>query len=116
METVARLVKNSKLSRQVLTDEDIARAAWPLAVGRAIASHTSRIKLVRSTLVVEVEDATWQQQLYRLSSQIIDRLHKTAACDHVQQIEFRIGVPRISPQREDAAPATLQGRKFQFGE
>ena len=81
MERAARLIKNSKLSRQLLSDEDLARAVWPSVVGKAIAAHTSRIKLVRSTLVVEVEDAIWQQQLYRLTAQILDRLRKLTDID-----------------------------------
>ena len=99
MERAARLIKNSKLSRQVMTEEDLARAAWPGAVGKAISAHTSRVKLVRSTLVVEVEDAIWQQQLHRLTGQILDRLHKLTASDAVQELEFRIAVPHRQPQR-----------------
>src|SRR5205823_14800353 len=99
MERAARLIKNSKLSRQVLTEDDLARALWPAAVGKAIAAHTSRIKLVRATLVVEVEDAIWQQQLYRLSSQILDRLRKLTGSDSIKEIEFRIAIPRREPQR-----------------
>jgi predicted nucleic acid-binding Zn ribbon protein len=101
MERAARLIKNSKLSRQLLGDEDLARAAWPSVVGRAIAAHTSRITLVRSTLVVEVEDAIWQQQLYRLTPQILDRLHKLTGNNGVGDIEFRIAVPRLQPQRAE---------------
>jgi hypothetical protein len=102
MERAARLIKNSKLSRQVLTEDDLARAVWPAAVGKAIAAHTSRIKLVRATLVVEVEDAIWQQQLYRLSSQILDRLRKLNASDCITDIEFRIAIPRREPQRVES--------------
>lgn len=102
MERAARLIKNSKLSRQVFTEDDLARAVWPAAVGKAIAAHTSRIKLVRATLVVEVEDAIWQQQLYRLSSQILDRLHKLNASDSIKEIEFRIAIPRREPLRVES--------------
>ena len=105
MERAARLIKNSKLSRQVLTEDDLARAVWPAAVGRAIAAHTSRIKLVRATLVVEVEDGIWQQQLYRLSSQILDRLRKLTGSDSIQDLEFRIAIPRRQPQRVESQEA-----------
>ncbi len=103
MERAARLIKNSRLSREVLSDEDLARAAWPSAVGKAIAAHTSRIKLVRTTLVVEVEDAIWQQQLYRLTPQILDRMRKLTGNEAFEDIEFRIAVPRRQPERVETA-------------
>jgi predicted nucleic acid-binding Zn ribbon protein len=115
MERAARLIKNSKLSRQVLSDDDLARAVWPAAVGKSIAAHTSRIKLVRSTLVVEVEDGIWQQQLYRMSSQILERLRKLTGSHSVEAIEFRIAIPRRQPHRVEsqaaAPPRTKTGSK-----
>jgi predicted nucleic acid-binding Zn ribbon protein len=107
MERAARLIKNSKVSRQVLTEDDLACALWPAAVGKAIAAHTLRIKLVRATLVVEVEDAIWQQQLYRLSSQILDRLRKLTGSDSIKEIEFRIAIPRREPQRVESQETRL---------
>ena len=101
MERAARLIKNKKLSRELVNDEDIARAVWPTAVGKKIASHTSRLKLVRHNLVVEVEDAIWQRQLYGLSRQILDRIRKLTGSDVVQDIEFRIGIPRREAQRAE---------------
>ncbi|HMF77952.1 MAG TPA: DUF721 domain-containing protein [Bryobacteraceae bacterium] len=99
MERAARLIKNNKFSQKIFTDEDLARAVWPTAVGKAIAKHTLRVKLVRSTLVVEVEDAIWQKQLYCLSLQIVDRLRKVTGSDAIQDVEFRVGAPRREPQR-----------------
>jgi len=99
MERVARLIKNKKVSREMVTDEDVARAVWPAAVGKAIAAHTSRLKLVRNTLVVEVEDAIWQKQLFALSNQILRSLHKLTGPSCIEAVEFRIGVPRRVPQR-----------------
>jgi predicted nucleic acid-binding Zn ribbon protein len=101
MERAARLIKNKKVSREILSDEDIARAVWPTAVGKAIAAHTSRLKLVRTTLVVEVEDAMWQKQLHFLSRQIVARVRKLTGSDTVQDVEFRIGVPRREVQRAE---------------
>jgi len=102
MERAARLIKNSKPSRAILTEDDLARAVWPSAVGKAIAAHTSRLRLVRTTLVVEVEDATWQKQLYPLTSQILQRLRRVTGSEVVKEIEFRIGIPRRQPQRAEA--------------
>lgn len=98
MERAARLIAKNK-SSNLLSDEEIARAAWPTAVGKAIASHTSRIRLVRSTLVIEVQDAIWQKQLHALTSQIVARLRKVTGSDTVRDLEFRIAIPRRQPQR-----------------
>jgi predicted nucleic acid-binding Zn ribbon protein len=114
MERFSRLIEKSKVSRQVLTDEDRARAAWPAAVGKTIVAHTSRIRLVRSTLVVEVEDAIWQQQLYRLSEQILNRVHKVTGSDSIKDIEFRIRTPRIQPQREHKHESAMPRSKGAF--
>jgi len=103
MERAARLFKHKSVNREIMTDEDVFRAAWPLAVGKAIARHTSRLKMVRGTLVIEVEDAIWQRQLHTLSSQILDRLRKFTGNSVLTDLEFRIGIPRRSAQRAESA-------------
>lgn len=102
MERAARLFQNKSVNREIVSDEDVFRAAWPLAVGKAIARHTSRLKLVRGTLVVEVEDAIWQRQLHTLSSQILGRLRKVTGNAVVTDLEFRIGIPRRAVQRAES--------------
>lgn len=111
MERAARLIKKSKLSHQVLSEDDLARAAWPAAVGKAIAAHTIRIRLVRTNLVVEVEDATWQRQLYTLRAQILERLRKFTGSDSIQEIEFRIAIPRLQPKRVEQHETQLRTAK-----
>lgn len=106
MERAARLIHNKKFTRDFVTDEEIVRAVWPDAVGKTIAAHTSRPKLIRKNLVVEVEDATWQRQLYHLSEQIIDRVRKLTGSDAVEEIEFRLGIPRREPQRAETRDRT----------
>jgi predicted nucleic acid-binding Zn ribbon protein len=102
MERAARLIKNNKFSQRVFTDDDFARAIWPEAVGKAIATHTVRLKLVRTTLVVEVEDAIWQKQLHLLTRQILERLRKVTGGSTIEDLEFRIAIPRRQPQRAPA--------------
>ena len=101
MERAARLIHKNKFSNKIFTDDDLARAIWPSAVGKAVAAHTSRVRLVRNTLVVEVGDALWQRQLFPLTSQILGRLRKITASDLVQDIEFRIAVPRRESGRAE---------------
>ena len=111
MERAARLIKNHKASRQLLTDGEIARAVWPEAVGKTIAARTACTKLVRTTLIVEVEDAIWQKQLHAIRAQILARLHKLTGNEDIQDVEFRIGIPRRPPQvaasRERTSPQVM---------
>ena len=64
--------------------------------------------MVRSRLVVEVEDAVWQRQLFQLSSQILPRIAKVLGAGIVEELEFRIAprIPRRPPQMA-AAPAAV---------
>jgi hypothetical protein len=103
MERAARVINSSKTTNKILTGDEIARAVWPTVVGRVIATHTSRMRMVRTTLVVEVEDATWQKQLFALRRQILERLHKSTGSQGVTEIEFRVGIPRREPQRADGS-------------
>jgi len=102
MERAARLIQKSTHSRRIFTDEELARAAWPVAVGKSIAAHTANVRLVRTTLVVEVEDAVWQRQLHGLTRQIVERLRKLSGRDDIQDVEFRIAIPRRQPQRAES--------------
>jgi hypothetical protein len=109
MERAARLFKNKSVHREIMSDEDVLRAAWPLAVGKAIARHTSHVKLVRSKLVVEVEDAIWQRQLHTLSFQILDRLRKFTGNAVLTELEFRIAIPRRTAQRAESTEPFVPG-------
>jgi hypothetical protein len=100
MERASHFIQKNKLSKKVFSEEDLTRAVWPNAVGKAIASHTSRLTLVRTTLVVEVEDAIWQKQLFTLRDQILRRLQRVlGSSELVQDLEFRVGIKRREPQR-----------------
>jgi hypothetical protein len=103
MERAARLIKNSKISQGILTEDELARAIWPAAVGKVIASHTVRVKIVRTRLLVEMADAIWQRQLYPLTAQILERIRKLTGSEAIQGIEFRVAIPRRQPQRADAS-------------
>ena len=64
MERAGRVLGKLKLAKQSVSDEELARSAWPAAVGKKIALRTQAVTLVRTRLVVEVEDAVWQRQLW----------------------------------------------------
>jgi len=103
MERAGRLLGKSKLPGRVITDEQMACTAWAMAVGKKIARHTKAIGLVRARLVIEVEDAIWQRQLFALRNQIVQSLERALGRRLVEELEFRIGVPKREPQREETA-------------
>ena len=103
MERAAKLIRRNPLSKQVLADEDYARAIWPAAVGKAVAAHTSRVRLVRRKLLVEVEDSIWQKQLFPLTAQIVARLRQVTNGDLIEDVEFRVAIPRRQPMRAETS-------------
>jgi hypothetical protein len=91
----------SSTSSPLLADEQLAQAAWPLAVGKKIGARSQAVGLVRDRLIVEVEDAVWQRQLFTLRGQILARLEQVLGSPVVTQLEFKIAVPKRGPQREE---------------
>jgi hypothetical protein len=101
MERAGRVL--AKLKTSTLTDEQLACSAWPLAVGKRIANRTTAVALIRNRLVVQVEDSTWQRQLWTLRGQILGSLEKALGTQLVGEVEFRIAVPKRQPARAEAA-------------
>jgi hypothetical protein len=113
MEHAGRSFARSKAARACLTPEERACAAWPAAVGKRLAGRARAVTLVRERLVVEVEDALWQRNLYSLRFQILENLAACLGEDSPRDIEFRIGVPRRPPMREETP---LSGSRFAPGD
>lgn len=81
-------------------------AAWPEVIGKRLAARAVAIALVRDKLVVEVEDAIWQKQLFFMRHQIVDKARKVIGDGIVNEVEFRVAVRRRPPQVAlTAAPA-----------
>jgi hypothetical protein len=99
MERASKLIRGLGLPGDTLSVEELACAAWPAAVGKRIASHTRAAKLVRTKLVVEVEDIIWQRQLFSLSWQILRNLVKGIGQGVVEDLEFKIVPRRREPAR-----------------
>lgn len=97
MERAAKSLAKMKLSDAV-SREDLARAAWQAAVGERIACHANPRSLVRGSLIVEVDDAVWQKQLFHLRGQILARLKQVLGEGILSDVEFRIATPRRPPQ------------------
>jgi len=97
MERLGRSLAKMKLGDAV-SQEDLARAAWSAAVGKRLERHAWPKALVRGNLIVEVEDAIWQKQLYHLRFQIMPKLIAILGDGIVRDLEFRIATPRRPPQ------------------
>jgi len=107
MERAGRLIARLKLPGGSVSPQELATAAWPEAVGKRLALRTRAVGVVRSRLVVEVEDAIWQRQLFTLRGQILKRLEQVLGQPLITEIEFRVAVPRRLPQREERPPARV---------
>src|SRR5579875_168086 len=107
MQRAAKLVNSKKFSQKLLAPEELVRAVWREAVGKAISAHTNVARVVRSTLVVEVEDMTWQRQLFFLRGQIVTRVQQAMGNDAIQEVEFRVGAERRPPQRATVRESSI---------
>ena len=95
MERLSKTIGGLKL----LDTEELACAVWAQAVGKKIAAHTRAARMVRTRLIVEVEDHIWQRQLFTLSRQILGKLEQFLGHGVVEDIEFRIVPRRREPER-----------------
>lgn len=101
MERAGRVLGTLGLGRRGVSDEQIAMGAWPVAVGPKIAGRTTAVGMVRERLIVEVEDHVWQRQLFTLREQILRGMEKAIGRRIVEQLEFRIAVPKRQPVRAE---------------
>jgi hypothetical protein len=103
MERASKLIRGLRLPGDTFSAGENACAAWRGAVGKTIAAHTRAVRMVRTRLVVEVEDAIWQRQLNGLSRSILRNLEKHLGGGLVEDLEFRVVPRRREPQRATAA-------------
>lgn len=99
MERASRVLGKLSLPQGTFTPEAMVCAAWASAVGKKIAAHARATKLVRTHLIVEVEDAIWQRQLFVLREQIRRKIDESIGAGVVDEIEFRVMPVRLGPQR-----------------
>lgn len=106
MERASKLIRRLRLPGETITAEELACSAWADAVGRKIAEHTRAARMVRTRLIVEVEDHIWRRQLFGLSRQILLNLAARIGPGVVDDLEFRI-------MARQSAPADLQRKEPQ---
>jgi hypothetical protein len=106
MERASRLIAKLRYSSDAIGPEDLARAAWPVAVGPKIAARARVARMVGKRLVLEVDDPIWQRQLFTLTRHILANIEKHLGPDVVADLEFRVVPARRGPQRAEAAART----------
>jgi hypothetical protein len=107
MEPASKMIRRMNLPGDTISHEQVACSVWARAVGKKIASHSRAARLVRTRLVVEVEDKVWRTQLMSLSGHILHNLEKSLGRGAVQELEFRVVPPRLDPRRALAAAPGL---------
>jgi len=100
MEPASRIIGQWGGVSDVIAPERVVCTVWAKAVGKNIAQRTRAVKLVRTTLIVEVEDELWRRNLRYLKGQILRNLIKAVGPDLVADVEFR-----VMPARETLQPA-----------
>ena len=110
MERAGRTLARLKLSDKI-SSEELACAAWPVAIGPRIASHATAIGLVRGNLVVECDDSVWQRHLFHLKPQILRKIYEVLDTSTVTDVEFRVAGPRRRPpQIADTRVTAIPGQ------
>src|ERR1051325_1267534 len=99
MERASKVIRGLGLPADAISAEELACCAWSEAVGRKIAGHTRAVRMVRTRLIVEVEDKIWQRQLFTLTPFILMHLQKQLGPGIVDDLELRIVPRRREPQR-----------------
>src|SRR5713101_6611350 len=109
MEHASRLFGKMKFPGDAVSSEELVCAAWSAAVGKRIARHARAERMVRTKLIVGVDDAVWQRQLFSMSRMILSKLAENLGDGLVDDVEFRVSPQRRGPQRaERASPSTPQ--------
>ena len=103
MDRAGNVLRKLGLTGACISLEDLARSAWPQAVGKRIAAHTRPVAFEDGCLIVEVEDSVWLQHLRTMRRQIMPRLQAIAGKETVKALDFRPGAPRRQPQRAEEA-------------
>ena len=63
---------------------------WEQVVGSAVAAHSRPVSLVRSTLVVSVDDPAWATQMRYLGATILTRITEAVGREVASRLEVRV--------------------------
>jgi predicted nucleic acid-binding Zn ribbon protein len=106
MERASRLFGKMKFPGDMVSSEEVVCAAWSATVGKRIARHARAEKLVRTKLIVGVDDVVWQRQLFTMSRIILSKIAESVGDGLVDEVEFRVAPQRRGPQRAEQSSAS----------
>jgi len=102
MERASRLMGQLNFPGDSVSAEQLVCAAWSAAVGARIAKHARAERLVRTKLIVGVDDSVWQRQLFAMSRMILSKLTENLGERLVvDELEFRVAAQKRGPQRAE---------------
>lgn len=95
--------------RQIMQDllrtrpaDEAVMLAWPLVCGKEVAARTKLLSFHEGTLLVEVQDITWRNQLQSFTGRYING-YEGLLGKVVQSVQFRVkpsvGSTQQSPER-----------------
>ena len=106
MERASRLIGKLNFPGDSISSDELICAAWSGVVGKRIARHARAERVVRTKLIVGVDDVVWQKQLFTMSRIILAKLAQSIGEGLVDELEFRVAPQRRGPQRaEQSTPA-----------
>jgi predicted nucleic acid-binding Zn ribbon protein len=105
MDQAAKLLAQFQDAARCLSPAHVVAALWPRAVGKTVAAHSRVDSLWEGRLHVSVDDEVWRENLTTLASQIVAQVNKAAGGTVVQQVRFRVGIPKRPPGRAGELPA-----------
>src|SRR4051812_43480224 len=101
MERASRLMGRLKFPEDSVSREALVCAAWSATVGKRLAQHARAERLVRTKLIVGVDDTVWQRQLFTMSRAILAKLSESLGEGVVDELEFRVAPERRGPRRAE---------------
>jgi len=102
MERASRLMGQLNFPGDSVSAEQLVCAAWSATVGVRIAKHARAERLVRTKLIVGVDDSVWQRQLFGMSRMILSKLSENLGERLVvDELEFRVAAQKRGPQRAE---------------
>jgi predicted nucleic acid-binding Zn ribbon protein len=95
---VKRLERIGIVLPEVLEDLGVAKrleefkavGQWEKVAGRKIAERSQAVDVQNETLIVEVENNVWMQELVLLKPQILKKLAKAVKGSPIKDIRFRL--------------------------
>jgi predicted nucleic acid-binding Zn ribbon protein len=107
MERAGRLIAKLQTARRHFSPGELVLAAWPAAVGPRLAARTRAVAIRDGRLFVDVEDDLWRRNLAGFRLQILRNFADLLESAAPTEIEFRVGIPRRPPQREESPSFSL---------